>query len=226
MKFFEHIGRDLQESFKKILRDYAEALVLALIMAIFLRWVVFGSYRVDQVTMMPTFYQGDFIIGYKLPYGVSLPFFGQKLGKIQLRRFDSVIYSCEVGNCLKRIIALEGDKVEIKNGKLTLNDVPATYKPINQDQAAYFAESWAEFSHSVEFGSELGIDFGPEVVPPGMVLLLDDRRFLDKARKPEDQSVYRTVPIEAIEARAQIILFSRDLAQAQTRWSRVFKFPN
>jgi signal peptidase I len=117
-------------------------------------------YVVPTGSMEPTVHVGDHILVDKVAYGVRVP-----LSHEWIARFDSpkrgdvvVLSSPEDGKVLlKRVAAVEGEDVAVRDGHVLINGESAS-------------EPWASLA------SGAGPDFGPEIVPPGKVLVLGDNR--------------------------------------------------
>ena len=59
---------------KSLLREYAEALILALLLALVIRTFVVQSFKIPSESMMNTLLVGDYLLGDKFTYGVKIPF--------------------------------------------------------------------------------------------------------------------------------------------------------
>src|SRR4051812_1725278 len=59
---------------KAVVRDYVEALIAALFVALVVRLFILTAYKIPTASMLPTLYVGDFVFAYKLPYGLHIPF--------------------------------------------------------------------------------------------------------------------------------------------------------
>jgi signal peptidase I len=139
-KNFENLGREFRDSFLRALRDYSESLMFAIIIALIIRSFVFSSYKIANTSMEPNLKTGDFILGYKLPFGIRLPFSDIHFGYTPPRRGDIVIFKCPKAldtNCIKRVIGLPGDRIEIKNKRLIWNGLVSKYtEPSTSDKKA------------------------------------------------------------------------------------------
>jgi signal peptidase I len=238
MKSFEHLGRDFRDTVLRLLRDYSEALILAILVAIILRMLVFGSYKVSNPTMEPSLKLGEFILAYKLPYGVALPFSDVKLGHGRARRGEILVFKCphlKGQSCVKRVVGLPGDRIEIKNERLIVNGRAATYsaspsRPSDiilrqADFAAVQETSWGHSRPILVSGGASKVDFGPYVVPPGSFFALGDNRDFS-----EDSRHWGSIPFDAIEARALLVWLSIEWRPKPNgrgysgglRWSRLF----
>src|SRR5437773_11448479 len=59
---------------KSTFREYAEAILMALILALFIRTFIVQAFKIPSGSMIPTLQIGDHILVNKLSYGVRIPF--------------------------------------------------------------------------------------------------------------------------------------------------------
>lgn len=149
--------------------------------------------------MYPTLKEGDHILVSKLSYGFRLPLLTHAvLNYAEPQRADIVVFTRpddpqtpeddSAINLIKRVVALPGETVEVRDTKVLINGVP-------------LAEEYARW----DFERTFDADFGPAVVPEGHVMLLGDNR--DHSR----DSRFWTEPfiqISRIQGRALIIYWS------------------
>src|SRR3954462_14298590 len=98
-----------------VLREYVESLLVAVIIAVFLRIFVVSAYKIPTSSMMPTLMAGDFVFAYKLPYGVPIPFTAEKIGVELPKHGDVVVFRLpgnESVNYVKRVVGLPGERIE------------------------------------------------------------------------------------------------------------------
>lgn len=96
---------------KKQILEIILASFTAIFLAAFIRIFFFDTYIVTNKSMEPTFYEGDQILLLKKNFIFN-----------SVKNFDVIVFNHENSNLVKRVIGIEGDKVEIKNGGLYLND--------------------------------------------------------------------------------------------------------
>lgn len=225
------------DSLGVVLRQYAENFVMALLVALILRFFVISAYQVSGSEMLPNLQSGDFILAYKLPYGWPIPFSqGQRLGWHPPHRGELVIMHHPQSKktlYARRVIALPGDRVEIRNHRLYVNNVPALYRKVDERRVrpatpapTILRESLLGTVHEVvrSQSSQAG-HFSPQVVPPGHVFVLSDRR-----DSPEDSRTWGMIPETHMVGRVLGIWLSMDWQRrdSQTgwptvRWQRVFR---
>lgn len=226
-------------SLRLVFREYAESLFIAVGLALILRFFVVSTYHIPSASMVPSLKPGDLLLAYKLPYGLAIPFSSKKLGGAHPERGDVVVFRCPYQtskSCIKRVVALPGDRVEIKQHRLFINERPAKYsspdKAILADLPQYhkgyvpLRESLAGDERLVLIsGSKEAATFGPVVVPPGRFFVLADNR-----GEGEDSRKWGTVPMELLEARVLTVWLSLSWGRSGAseawpsfRWERVFK---
>ncbi|MES2224267.1 MAG: signal peptidase I [Patescibacteria group bacterium] len=103
-----------QEKKKGILRDFFEAFVIALLIALPIKYFVASPFIVRQTSMFPTFKDGDYLIVDKLSYKLEAP----KRGDVIVFKppFDDKTYF------IKRIIGLPGETVIVDNAGITIKN--------------------------------------------------------------------------------------------------------
>jgi signal peptidase I len=201
------------------MREYTESLLVAVLLALFLRFFVVSAYKIPTGSMVPTLKVGDFIFAYKLPYGVPIPFSnGARWGEALPVRGDVVVFRYpgnESVNYVKRVVGLPGDRIAIKNHQLYINDKSAEYKPHSSDvirdlpgseSFTAIEEGFAGSSHLVIRSRTDEADFfGPVVVPAGSVFVLGDNR-----DSSDDSRYWGTVPTRNLEGQVVLIWLSLD----------------
>jgi signal peptidase I len=223
---------------KLVLREYIEGLIVAVVVALFLRFFVVSVYRIPTSSMAPTLRAGDLIIAYKLPYGIPVPFSNHRLGMKLPRHGDVVVFRFPGDESIfyvKRVIGLPGERIEIRNKKLYINEVESTYEVLGQELIRDFPgrESYQVYKESFAGSTRLVMNrnnndpgfYGPIVVPPGQVFVLGDNR-----DSSDDSRYWGTVPGPNIEARVLAVGLSLNWLERwgnnrfpSLRWERVLK---
>ena len=190
-------------------------------------WVPSGS-------MNPTILEGDLIFVNKLAYDLRFPLTMHRLAKwANPKRGDIVIcFSPDDGTRLvKRIIALPGETIEIRNNILYLNGQQFQYSKIDPDDMQSLPDKLRNNSifalENLE-GSAYAVmsvpsiramrNFGPVTVPDGQYFVLGDNR--DNSR---DSRYFGFVDRKLIVGRAKGIISSFDITDKyQPRFRRFF----
>lgn len=131
-------------------------------------------YHVPTGSMLPTVLENDHIFVNKAAYGLRLPF-----SQVRIAEFSGpdrgdvvVLESPESGIVLlKRVVALPGDMVHVKDGRLLLNGRPVPVEP----RDGGFVEGLGD-GHGLRLDDGGGPDFGPVKVPADSYLVLGDNR--------------------------------------------------
>ena len=162
-------------------------------------------------SMKPTIVEGDRILVNKLAYDISMPFTQKSLVKLSDPKVnDIIIFESKVANkrLVKRVIGLPGDKVEMRNNKLIINQKNVTYKlnKHNKERKIY-NENLNNSSHTIQLTNiptHLS-NFKPVVVPPEHYLVLGDNR-----DNSADSRVIGFVPRNEIIGRSSKVVLSLD----------------
>ena len=102
-------------------------IILVVIVVTLINNIVLINAKIPSESMENTIMTGDRIFGYRLAYGLNIDLFGQEIDKKfkDPQRFDIIIFKYpddESQLFIKRIIGLPGEKVQIINGKVYIND--------------------------------------------------------------------------------------------------------
>lgn len=110
---------------KGMMRELVESLVVAAIIAIFLRTFFFQMYKIPTTSMVPTLMPGDRIFVSRLVYGPNVPFTTYRFpGMRKPKRGDVIVFIPpheRKKSYVKRLIGISGDKILIKEGNLYIN---------------------------------------------------------------------------------------------------------
>lgn len=132
-------------------------------------------YGVPTGSMEPSVEPGDHVFINKLAYGLRLPLTHRYLLDGQTpRRGEVVVLDSPESETvlLKRLVALPGDVVEVRAGRLWLDGQPV---PV-QDDGSHLVERLDAGPHPLSFSAGGGPDFGPMKLPPDRFLVMGDNR--------------------------------------------------
>jgi signal peptidase I len=118
-------------------REYIESIGVAVLIALFLRAFVIEAFQIPSQSMVPTLRVGDHIFVNKLSYGIRIPLlplkiFGGEIPPVSWNwsmpeRGDVIVFiepKRKEEDFIKRVVAIAGDTVEVRNGQLVLNSDP------------------------------------------------------------------------------------------------------
>jgi len=113
---------------KPVWREYVESISVAVLIALFLRAFVVEAFKIPSASMIPTMQIGDFIFVNKFLYGVRVPYTKTKLFEVRKPHRGEVIVFMQPctpeRDFIKRIVATEGDTVEVRCEVLYVNGKP------------------------------------------------------------------------------------------------------
>lgn len=188
---------------KSAVREYAEIIVLAVALALFVRTFFVQAFRIPSESMEDTLLVGDFLFANKLVYGPKLPFIDVRLPAIRDPKPGDIIIFKYPGDpkidYIKRCVAVEGQTVELVDDKLFVDGVM-------QDE---------EFTKYV-FGSRPDRRFGPFKVPEGHVFMMGDNR-----DNSADSRAWGPLDKKLISGKAMFIYFSWNANSHAVRFSRI-----
>ncbi|MBU1205395.1 MAG: signal peptidase I [Proteobacteria bacterium] len=194
---------------KSTFREYAEAIVVALLLALLIRTFVVQAFKIPSGSMEPTLVIGDHILVNKFIYGIKFPFTSIRLFPLyKPQRGEVVVFIYPLDpskDFIKRVVAVEGDTVKIVNKKLFINGSEA-------------ADSYAVYKEDTVFPAEMQKrdNFGPVTVPPGSLFVMGDNR--DRSL---DSRFWGFVPLEDLRGKAFIIYWSWNSHETTVRWNRI-----
>jgi signal peptidase I len=115
----------MKEKIRSEIREWTESIIIALILALLIRAFVVQAFKIPSGSMIPTFEIGDRIFVSKFIYGARVPFTDIRLPALrQPQRGDIIVFvspETPKKDFVKRLIALGGETVEIKNGNILIN---------------------------------------------------------------------------------------------------------
>src|SRR5438132_6952468 len=110
---------------KSTFREYAEAIIMALVLALFIRTFIVQAFKIPSGSMIPTLEIGDHILVNKLSYGLRIPFLERYLVQYSTpQRSDVVVFiypEDRSKDFIKRVIGVAGDTVEIRAMKVYIH---------------------------------------------------------------------------------------------------------
>lgn len=122
------VGEHLPAARKSTIREYAESIAIAVIIALLLRAFVVEAFKIPSSSMIPTMEIGDHIFVNKFLYGVRIPYTRTKFLEIRKPRRGEVIVFMNPctpeKDFIKRVVAVAGDTVEVRCNLLYVNGKP------------------------------------------------------------------------------------------------------
>lgn len=203
------------------MRDYLEAILVAVVLALFVRTFLLQAYVVPTASMEDNILVGDHLIVNKFLYGPSRSALERLLPRRRLRPGDVFVFKFPDDprrDFVKRAIALPGDVVEIRDKVVYVNRAPLAEPEVTHADLNVYAAGRRD-------------QFGPIRVPEGQVFALGDNR-----DSSNDSRFWGTVPLASVKGRALFVYWSapprpqrRSLSGriadffTRTRWDRTLR---
>lgn len=192
-----------QKHAKSVIRENVEAILIAFLIAIVIRTFAVQAFKIPSGSMLETLQIGDHLLVNKLVFGtpVDIPFTNINLfwmpGFFKPERKDVIVFKYPEDpkrDFIKRVVAVGGDTVEVKDKALFINGVKTN-------------ESYVVYKDSVikPKGMDKRDNFGPAKVPAGQVFVMGDNR-----DQSYDSRFWGFVDTKQIKGKALIIYWSWD----------------
>ncbi len=177
---------------KKFWQEWRGFFIFISLMFVF-RSAVADWYEVPTGSMKPTIIEGDRIFVNKLAYTLRVPFTLIPITSWDTPKHNDIVVfdsPVEAQRLIKRVVGLPGDKIEIINNLLYVNDVAAQYHSTDQtpvlkywedshDKPELLAETFDGKQHNITIlpqRNSRARNFGPYVVPAQHYFMMGDNR--------------------------------------------------
>jgi signal peptidase I len=201
---------------KSVVREYAEAIFIAILLALVIRTLIIQAFTIPSGSMMDTLLVGDYILVNKFLYGPELPLTDHRLpGLRQPQRGDIVVFKYpqdEKRDFIKRIIGTPGDTVQVRGDQVFVNG-----KPLVEPYVRKVEGGLADRSHASYCGYAYACD--PTVVPTDSYFVMGDNR-----NNSQDSRYWGFVRKEKIKGKAFLIYWSWDSDRHWLRWWRLARY--
>ncbi len=188
-----------------MLKEYAEALIVALILAFFIRSFVVQAFKIPSGSMLQTLQIGDHLLVSKFAYGVKIPFTHMMIFEREgPQHGDIIVFEFPEDpskDFIKRVIGLPGDVIEIRDKQVFRNGVLLDEPYIQH----------VDRSKTVPRRD----NFGPVMVPENKYFVMGDNR-----DESYDSRFWGFVERNTIAGKALILYWSW-ASLTDIRWERI-----
>jgi signal peptidase I len=191
------------------LRENVEAILIAVVIALFIRTFVVQAFKIPSGSMKPTLQIGDHILVNKFIYGIKIPYLSSTFLPVRdPQRGDIVVFKFPVDprkDFIKRVIAVPGDVVEIRDKTILING-----RQLNHDVGVF------SDPRTISGNLKPRDNLGPITVPKDSLFVMGDNR-----DESFDSRFWGYVPIRDVSGKAFIIYWSWDSDDFGVRWGRL-----
>ncbi|MFH1873871.1 MAG: signal peptidase I [Pseudomonadota bacterium] len=228
---------------KHVVREYVEALLVAALIALFIRAFIIEAFKIPSGSMLPTLSIGDHIFVNKFIYGLRIPFTKTHFLQFQEpKRGDVIVFIYPVDESkdfIKRVIGLPGDKIRLDGSSVFVNDQLVSHKlvqvqkdpqnkrwlltdngpvkhiPYAPDYLSYdfLEEDNNHIEHLVQYEKAAWRPTREFEVPEGHFFVMGDNR-----DNSADSREWGFVPAENVKGKAMFVWLSLDKDQGGIRW--------
>jgi len=203
-----------KEKTKSKVQEYIEAIIIAILIAVVIRTFIIQAYKIPSRSMVPALLVGDHLLVNKFIYGIKIPVIRKIILPItDPKKGDIIVFIYphdRTKDYIKRVIGVAGDKIEIKNKNIFINDRP-------------YKDAFGIYSDNITYPAIMQPrdNFGPVVVPAESLFVMGDNR-----DESADSRFWGFVDLKDVEGKALIIYWSwnseeQDNLLKKLRWERL-----
>ena len=185
---------------KSTLREYFESIVVAVILALFIRTFVVQAFKIPTGSMEQNLLIGDHLLVNKFVFSPTATDAERGLLPVtSINRGDVIVFKYPEDperDFIKRVIGLPGDVVEVRHKRVYIDG-----RPLDETYVYYLRQPSAAAS---PFGvADLREQYGPVTVPPSEYFVMGDNR-----DNSQDSRYWGFLPRDLVKGRALIIYWS------------------
>ncbi len=185
---------------KSVLREYFESIVIAVILALFVRTWVVQAFKIPTGSMENNLLIGDHLLVNKFVFGPTPLAIGRAVLPVRApRRGDVVVFKYPDEpdrDFIKRIIGLPGETIELRNKKVYISG-----QPIDEPYVHFLSPPSSDYQEVTSF--DVRERYGPVTVPPNQYFVMGDNR-----DNSQDSRYWGFLPRGYIKGKAALIYWS------------------
>ena len=193
----------MAKDFKKsTVREYFESIIIAVILALFVRTFVLQAFKIPTGSMENNLLIGDHLLVNKFVYAPTASSVERALLPIgTIKRGDVLVFKSPVEperDLIKRVVGLPGDRLEQKEKKIYING-----KLLDEPYVHFLEEPRRNSDLSEGTGSDVRENYGPVTVPPNQYFMMGDNR-----DNSADSRYWGFMPVDYVKGKAVLIYWS------------------
>ena len=209
----------MAETFQKsTVREYFESIVIAVILALFVRTWVVQAFKIPTGSMENNLLIGDHLLVNKFVFAPNATRAERALmPERDIHRGDVVVFKYPdepERDFIKRVIGLPGETLELRNKKVYING-----KPLDEPYVHFLFPEDSESGISDSSGFDVRRNYGPVTVPAGHYFMMGDNR-----DNSQDSRYWGFMPRDYVKGKALFVYFSygeTPEGSTSVRWSRI-----
>ncbi|MHB8138862.1 MAG: signal peptidase I [Smithellaceae bacterium] len=201
------------EESKSKVQEFIEAIIIAILIAVVIRTFIIQAYKIPSRSMVPAMLVGDHLLVNKFIYGIKIPVIRNILIPVtNPKRGDIIVFEYPKDRSkdyIKRVIGVSGDKIEIRNKNIFINDKP-------------YKDAFGIYSDTTIYPAMVQPrdNFEPITVPQGSLFVMGDNR-----DESADSRFWGFVDLKDVEGKALLIYWSWNSEESnllkKVRWERM-----
>jgi len=207
--------------------DLSRSLFPVILAVLVIRSFLFEPFRIPSGSMIPTLYNGDFILVNKFTYGLRLPVIHTKILPLgEPARGDVVVFRYPLDpsqDYIKRVIGLPGDVIAYRNKQIFVNGEPVALQPLGRytgpDQdgpAVLLREMLDGVEHPIVLHADAEDRRFEYRVPAGHYFVMGDNR-----DRSSDSRFWGPVPESNLVGKAFLVWMSWSPEAFRINWERI-----
>ena len=184
---------------KSTLREYTESIVIAVILALFVRTWIVQAFKIPTGSMENNLLIGDHLLVNKFVFGPTATSIGRTLLPVRdIRRGDVIVFKYPDEpdrDFIKRVIGLPGETLELRAKKVYIDGQPL------DEPYVHFLEPASDSQETTSF--DVRERYGPVRVPEGQYFVMGDNR-----DNSQDSRYWGFLPRNYVKGRALMIYWS------------------
>jgi signal peptidase I len=184
---------------KSTLREYTESIVIAVILALFVRTWIVQAFKIPTGSMENNLLIGDHLLVNKFIFGPTASSIERTLLPVRdIRRGDVIVFKYPDEpdrDFIKRVIGLPGETLELRSKKVYIDGQPL------DEPYVHFLEPASDYQETTSF--DVRERYGPVRVPEGQYFVMGDNR-----DNSQDSRYWGFLPRHYVKGRALMIYWS------------------
>jgi signal peptidase I len=205
---------------KSVVREYFESIVIAVILALFIRTFIVQAFKIPTGSMEPNLLIGDQLLVNRFVFAPTVSGVERALLPMTaIRRGEIIVFKYPENperDFIKRVIGLPGETIELKDHRILVNGAP-----IDEPYAHYLPRPEGNGQHEVT-SDDVRDRYGPVTVPPDALFVMGDNR-----DNSADSRYWGFLPKANVKGEALMIYWSFSGGDGslnlltRTRWARL-----